>query len=1004
MTILAIDQGTSATKALLVGPGAEVLGRGESPFRTRAWARTGGGRPGGASIRSCAAGRQALARRGSVRRRGRRCANQGETVLAWDRSTGRPLPCAIVWQDRRVGEVCARLADRAGRLAAITGLPLDPYFAAPKMAWLRENVTRRGRVTTTDTWLLRRLRRGFVTDAATASRTMLLDLRPRPGRTDGLAAFGLDRGGAAGDRRTAPDRGRDLRASGRPCPSPGSLVDQQAALLAEAASAAGDAKCTYGTGAFLLVNAGGSRRCRSGLAVLLGLADRRRGDVLPGWPGLHGGFGAAAGSRIGVLGAPSELDAVGSRVGRRRRDLRPRAAPGSPRPTGAAARGQLSGLHLGTSRGHVVRAVCRGHRRLGRDARAAAMERDLAGPSQRCAWTGPDQVPLLMQAQADLLQRAGRSAVADATALGVAALARLGTGLRGLAPRPWRPRRRDVEPPITADRRPNGSRALPRGPRPHAGAAIRTQAWPTCVVIGAGVVGTAIARALARYTLERRCWSRRAADVGDRDVEGEHGDPAHRLRRQARHARVPARRRGQRPARALRRGGRHPGRDAPARCSSPGTPSSAPRCPHRGERAAATATGRAAASARRSSTARAAARAGRARGAGDPDESIVCPVDHAARVRHRGGRARASRLLLGATVTGATSATVSHEVPHDARSRCGAGWVVNAAGLGSDEIDRMFGRRRFTVPPRRGELIVFDKLARPLVRHILLPVPTARDQGGAGRARRSSATCCSGRPPRTSPTRRDTATTAAGLRSLLRQGRRILPALLAEEVTADLRGAARRDRAADYQIRVDAEQRYVCVGGIRSTGLTASLAIAEHVSGCWGGRAARCAARGAGRRVRCRTSARRRCGRTSDADRDRGRPGVRPDRLPLRAGHARRDPGCPRLPGAGPHARRAAPPHPGAAGPLPGLLLRGRRGRALPGARPSARVCAGTRTGRGGRRPAPAAACRLAAATELAAARRRRRCSVVERETRGRRRPRHAHHTGLRPARPAPRD
>ena len=103
-------------------------------------------------------------------------ANQGETVLAWDRRSRRALTPAIVWQDRRSSDVCQRLSGAAGRLAAITGLPLDPYFAAPKMTWLRENLTAEGVVTTTDTWLLARLGAGYVTDAATASRTLLLAL------------------------------------------------------------------------------------------------------------------------------------------------------------------------------------------------------------------------------------------------------------------------------------------------------------------------------------------------------------------------------------------------------------------------------------------------------------------------------------------------------------------------------------------------------------------------------------------------------------------------------------------------------------------------------------------------------------------------------------------------------------------------------------------------------------------------------------------------------------
>ena len=108
-------------------------------------------------------------------------ANQGETVLAWDPATGKPLSRAIVWQDSRSASVCARLgAAVAEELRAITGLPLDPYFAAPKMTWLRENVTRDGVVTTTTLAIAQAAR--YVTDAATASRTMLLDLDAAPGR------------------------------------------------------------------------------------------------------------------------------------------------------------------------------------------------------------------------------------------------------------------------------------------------------------------------------------------------------------------------------------------------------------------------------------------------------------------------------------------------------------------------------------------------------------------------------------------------------------------------------------------------------------------------------------------------------------------------------------------------------------------------------------------------------------------------------------------------------
>ena len=157
MNVLAVDQGTSATKALLVGPDGEVLGRGEVPVATRSAGADGVEADPEEMFGSVvAAGAQALAAAGAPAH-AVALANQGETVLAWDRATGTPLSPAIVWQDRRAAVVCERLADRASELSAITGLPLDPYFAAPKMTWLRENLTAGGVVTTTDTWLLGRL-------------------------------------------------------------------------------------------------------------------------------------------------------------------------------------------------------------------------------------------------------------------------------------------------------------------------------------------------------------------------------------------------------------------------------------------------------------------------------------------------------------------------------------------------------------------------------------------------------------------------------------------------------------------------------------------------------------------------------------------------------------------------------------------------------------------------------------------------------------------------------
>jgi glycerol-3-phosphate dehydrogenase len=162
----------------------------------------------------------------------------------------------------------------------------------------------------------------------------------------------------------------------------------------------------------------------------------------------------------------------------------------------------------------------------------------------------------------------------------------------------------------------------------------------------------------------------------------------------------------------------------------------------------------------------------------------------------------------------------------DVRAR----WVVNAAGLGGDGIDRMFGHDRFTVTPRRGELLVYDKQARPLAPMIVLPVPSA-----AGKGVLISPTVYGN--VMLGPTAQDlddrtaTATSTTGIDFLLGKGGALMPALLAEEVTASYAGLRASIGRDDYRIEADVARRYLLVGGIRSTGLTASMAIAEHVSG-----------------------------------------------------------------------------------------------------------------------------------------------------------------------------
>ena len=182
-------------------------------------------------------------------------ANQGETVLAWDPATGSRSA-----RDRLAGPPRRRnLPQQAGDkswVAQRTGLVLDPYFSAPKMPWLRRNVTTAGVVTTSDTWLVHQLTGEFVTDASTASRSLLTDWTPGLGPRTARAVR------AAGERLpaiVASDEVVGTTRRVRPDRSVGGLiVDQQAALLAQRCLAPGTAKCTFGTGAFLLANVGTS--------------------------------------------------------------------------------------------------------------------------------------------------------------------------------------------------------------------------------------------------------------------------------------------------------------------------------------------------------------------------------------------------------------------------------------------------------------------------------------------------------------------------------------------------------------------------------------------------------------------------------------------------------------------------------------------------------------------------------------------------------------------------
>jgi glycerol-3-phosphate dehydrogenase len=207
-----------------------------------------------------------------------------------------------------------------------------------------------------------------------------------------------------------------------------------------------------------------------------------------------------------------------------------------------------------------------------------------------------------------------------------------------------------------------------------------------------------------------------------------------------------------------------------------------------------------------------------------PDEGIVCPfttpLAYATEAVLAGCDLRLNTRVTGVKRTGAGFRLETTD------GELGARFLVNAAGLYSDDVDRMLGYQRFTVTPRRGELIVFDKLARPLLNHIVLAVPTATTKGVL-LAPTVFGNIILGPTAEDVDRKDDTSSTAAGLAYLRAEGKRILPELLGHEVTAVYVGLRAATEHSDYQITFD--DAYACVGGIRSTGLTASLAIAEDV-------------------------------------------------------------------------------------------------------------------------------------------------------------------------------
>jgi glycerol kinase len=425
MNILAVDQGTSGTKAVVWNPDEGVLGAAEVPVRPRYL-------DGGAVEQDPA---QLLA---SVLDAGHRAsqaagrpvdgvalANQGETVLAWEPTTGEPLSAAVVWQDRRAETVCRELSGHAAGLEQATGLALDPYFSAPKMAWLRRQGVTGGVVTTSDTWLVHQLTGELVTDRATASRSMLVKLDEEQWSEELLDVFGL--GSETMPRIVDCDEVvGTTRSFGDAVPLAGLVVDQPAALFAEGCLASGDVKCTYGTGAFLLANTGAtSTRSQAGLTS--SVAWRVRGATTHCLDGQV--YTAASAVRwlqdVGLLGGPEELDAATAESAGGVLCVPAFSGLGGPwwRPEAAAS---FTGLRLSTTRDHLVLSVLEGL--AAQVAELCRLAGDHLGrPLSRLRVDGGlTRSSRLMQAQADLAQVPVEVFPStNATAIGAAAFARL---------------------------------------------------------------------------------------------------------------------------------------------------------------------------------------------------------------------------------------------------------------------------------------------------------------------------------------------------------------------------------------------------------------------------------------------------------------------------------------------------------------------------------------------------------------------------------------------------
>ena len=371
--------------------------------------------------------------------------NQRETVVAWSRSTGAPRHRAIVWQDRRTAERCDELTDHLPLVRQRTGLVLDPYFSGTKAAWILDHVpgararADKGELAfgTIDSYLVWRLSGGasHITDVTNASRTLLMSLATLEWDSAMLELFRVPRAVlpriVASAERIATTQGFAHLPDG--IPIAGIAGDQQAALFGQACFGVGDAKCTYGTGAFVLVNVG-DEPITSRFGLLGTVAWKVGGKVAFALEGSAFIAGAAVQwlrDGLGLVKNAADIEALARTVSSSDGVTFVPALSGLGAPYwDPDARGLICGLTRGSTAGHLARATLEGIALEVRDL-LGAMADDLGRPLHRIRVDGgAASNGLLMQFQADVAEVAiERPAELESTARGAAMLAGVGVGL-----------------------------------------------------------------------------------------------------------------------------------------------------------------------------------------------------------------------------------------------------------------------------------------------------------------------------------------------------------------------------------------------------------------------------------------------------------------------------------------------------------------------------------------------------------------------------------------------